>query len=544
MTFKWFSKKRRDIQDVNIDGGWINPEHGVVLSDEAALRVGTVLACVRTIKDRIASSPFTLYHRLDNDDRERATDDPLFAPLRTAPNPYMTAFTAMQQQVMSLLLYGNAYAQVLRDQYSGQVYGYMPLHPAKTRQDIVDNKVIYYYTPQAGGRIPIQPEDIIHVPLMSLDGLTGLDIVNLAREAVSLAYYEERNTKKFFARSSVAPFIVRAPMGSSENAKQNVAKSLKNWRESPDAIPILEDGFSVERIDVNPEKSQLIQNRTLSAQTICAIYGVPYSLLYGPRGSSEQEGLQLLQGLYPMMVQIEQEFNRKLLNNDPDKYIEFNHDGWLKVDTVTRLQYNAASIQWGWANRNTIARRENMPTTGKDGDRYLIPANMIPVDIVDDVLNPPKPEPPKEIPTAPQNATPPPSDVPEVTPTTQGTQSRQIAEVAMDFSPLLLDLARRITGREVVGVTKALNDIEKGADYGATMNNYYGILNAQIQRTAEPVLKVTGGDIATVMQHLNRHKDDMVKVGSLGTARAMVQQWKTTAATELVDRLRGNTDAE
>ena len=89
---------------------------GEQVDEKAAMQIPTVYACVRLLAESIAALPLHLYRVTDdNGNKEKARDHPLYKILYRQPNPEMTSFVFWETLMTHLLLWGNAYAQIVRD---------------------------------------------------------------------------------------------------------------------------------------------------------------------------------------------------------------------------------------------------------------------------------------------------------------------------------------------------------------------------------------------------------------------------------------------
>ena len=75
--------------------------------------------------------------------KEKAVDHPLYLLLHDEPNPEMTSFVFRETLMSHLLLWGNAYAQILRNG-KGDVIALYPLSPNRMTVDRASNGRIYY----------------------------------------------------------------------------------------------------------------------------------------------------------------------------------------------------------------------------------------------------------------------------------------------------------------------------------------------------------------------------------------------------------------
>ena len=87
---------------------------GKTVDERTALQTAIVYACVRVLSETIASLPFHTYKYTTNG-KEKAIDHPIYYLLHSEPNPEMTSFVFRETLMGHLLLWGNAYAQIIRD---------------------------------------------------------------------------------------------------------------------------------------------------------------------------------------------------------------------------------------------------------------------------------------------------------------------------------------------------------------------------------------------------------------------------------------------
>ena len=93
--------------------------------------VSAVYACVGAISETVSSLPLILFKR-DGEDRQRATDHPLYSALHDQANEHQTALEFREWMMAAVLLRGNAYAKIIR-RYDGQVSALLPLSPDRVR---------------------------------------------------------------------------------------------------------------------------------------------------------------------------------------------------------------------------------------------------------------------------------------------------------------------------------------------------------------------------------------------------------------------------
>jgi hypothetical protein len=89
--------------------------------------------------------------------------------------------------------------------------------------------------------------------------------------------------------------------------------------------------------------------------------------------------LFLTNTLRPMLVNIEQEISRCLMDGDDDLFAEFSVEGLLRADSAGRAAYYTTALQNGWMSRNDVRRLENMPPI-PGGDIYTVQLNLVPLE--------------------------------------------------------------------------------------------------------------------------------------------------------------------
>lgn len=119
---------------------------GKNVNEATAMRVTAVYSCVRILSEAIAGLPLHLYRQIDKGGKEKAISHPLYKLLHDEPNPEMTSFVFRETFMSHLLLWGNAYAQIIRNG-KGQVVALYPLMPNRMTVDRDSNGRIITHIP-------------------------------------------------------------------------------------------------------------------------------------------------------------------------------------------------------------------------------------------------------------------------------------------------------------------------------------------------------------------------------------------------------------
>lgn len=181
---------------------------GKNVNERTSMQVAAVYACVRVLSEAVASLPLDIYRYSDGKGSERADDHPLHKLLRYEPNPEMTSFTFREVSMTHLLLWGNSYAQIIRNGL-GQVCALYPLMPDRMTVDRDPNskKIIYKYrkgSDEKGqtGTVILKPEEVLHIPGLGFDGLVGYSPIALAKQSLGTSIACDEFSSKFFANGA------------------------------------------------------------------------------------------------------------------------------------------------------------------------------------------------------------------------------------------------------------------------------------------------------------------------------------------------------
>src|SRR5512139_1299224 len=160
---------------------------GAIVNSETALTYSAVLACVRVLSESVASLPLITYRRTSNGGKERAYTHPLYTLLHDSPNPDMTSVQWREASMVHLVLWGNAYSEIVFDG-AGRVRELWPLLPnyMEVKRDTSGDRLIYTYREPGKKTIDYPSERMLHITGLSINGLVGLSMIAIAREAIGL----------------------------------------------------------------------------------------------------------------------------------------------------------------------------------------------------------------------------------------------------------------------------------------------------------------------------------------------------------------------
>ena len=373
-----------------------NSSSGKVVTERSAMQMTAVYSCVRILAEAVAGLPLHFYKYGDNNSKEKATDNPLYYLLHDEPNPEMTSFIFRETLMTHLLLWGNAYAQIIRNG-KGEVVALYPLMPNKMTVQRDENGEIYYLysksveegKPQDAGYIALKKEDVLHIPGLGFDGLVGYSPIAMAKNAIGLAIATEEYGSKFFANGAAPSGVLEHPGTIKDPTKVREAwLSQFGGSSNSGKVAVLEEGMKYTPISIAPDQAQFLETRKFQINEIARIFRVPPHMVGDLEKSSfsniEQQSLEFVKyTLEPWIIRWEQSLNRALLSKEQkNKYFfNFNVEGLLRGDYQSRMNGYAVARQNGWMSANDIRSLENMDLISAEdgGDLYLINGNMLPL---------------------------------------------------------------------------------------------------------------------------------------------------------------------
>lgn len=369
---------------------------GKSVTERSAMQMTAVYACVRILSEAVAGLPLHFYRYKEDGSKEMAIDTNLYHLLHDEPNPEMSSFVFRETLMTHLLLWGNAYAQIIRNG-KGEIIALYPLMPNKMQVDRDESGKLYYtYTrsegkanTMQGSSVTLEPKDVLHIPGLGFDGLVGYSPIAMAKNAIGLAIATEEFGSKFFANGAAPSGVLEHPGTIKDPTRVREAwQSQFGGSGNSGKVAVLEEGMKYTPISISPEQAQFLETRKFQINEIARIFRVPPHMVGDLEKSSfsniEQQSLEFVKyTLDPWVVRWEQSLSRSLLSEDEKKvyFFKFKLEGLLRGDYQSRMNGYAIARQNGWMSANDIRELEDLDklTPEQGGDLYLINGNMLPL---------------------------------------------------------------------------------------------------------------------------------------------------------------------
>lgn len=365
---------------------WIGTSSsGKVVTADKAMQLSSVWACVRLLSESISTLPLKVYERQPDGSRKLAQNNEAYQVLCRRPNPEMTPSRFMLMVVASVCLRGNAFVEKL---FIGKkLVSLVPLLPQNMVVKRLDTGQLQYTYTENGVKRVIPTDRMMHIRGFGLDGVCGMMPTMAGVDVFGAAMSVDEAAAKIFENGLQSTGFLSSENALTKEQRDRLRQNLQAFIGSKNAgkLMVLENKLTYQNVTMNPEAAQLLESRSFSIEEICRWFRVPpYMVGHTTKQSSwasSLEGMNLLfltHTLRPLLVNIEQEIARCLLNGDDDLFAEFSVEGLLRADSAGRAAYYTSALQNGWMSRNDVRRLENMsPIEG--GDIYTVQLNLTPL---------------------------------------------------------------------------------------------------------------------------------------------------------------------
>lgn len=363
---------------------------GQSVTDQTAMRVAAVFACVRLISGAVANMPVDIKRRVDDRTRTSATDHSLWEVFHRRPNQWQKPAQFKRMMQAHVLLRGNAYAFKVRG-LGGRVIGLIPMHPGRVKvAQRDDQKLEYLFTRKDGARVLYQQDEILHLSGLSLDGITGLSVIGYARETIGLSIAMEQHGGAVFRNGANVSGALKLPEGKTLSEEQ-AAKlkgefdEFRNGGSREGKVVVLEDGLNYQQLALNAEDAQWLEARRFSRGDIAMFFGVPPHMIgdtdkstsWGSGIEAQGQGF-VTYTLEDHLTMWEEAIGADCLDIDRDRdiYVRFNRNALVRGDLKARWEAYTKGLQWGvYSPDDVLAKEDENPRPDGGGGVYYDPPN-------------------------------------------------------------------------------------------------------------------------------------------------------------------------
>jgi len=356
----------------------------VSVTEDTAMQVSAVWACVRLLSETVASLPFNVYRKTPNG-RELAPDFWFARLMARKPNRYQTRLEFFETMMLNLALHGNAYAKISR--VGGEIKALLPLMTAQVTPSLLaDGSIVYQY--EADGNVDVYAEESIwHVKLYG-NGIVGKSPLAFGRNIVGITQAAEQAVTKIYTNGGKRSGVLSLDRQLTPVQREQIRTNFSGLTSgTDDRMLVLEMGMKFDPIAMSPADIELLASRRYQLEEICRWFGVPSVLVNDTSGSTTWgSGIeQLVSGFYklnlrPYLERFEASISCNLLSAEEARIYEaeFDFEGLLRSDLKSRLEAYRSGVQGTILTPNEVRVMEGLPRMD-GGDELLSQVNMMPL---------------------------------------------------------------------------------------------------------------------------------------------------------------------
>lgn len=363
-------------------------DSSIDVTHETALGIPPLWRAVNIVSNDVGRLKCRTYERLENNERRRATEHPSYKLIHGKCG-VQNAFHLRRTLTLHSQLHGNGFARIRRDN-RGNPLRLEILPPAPLTYPVLETTTrgqrVVVVTHEDNKARAFSIDDVIHIPGLSYDGVSGLSIIDVMEASLKGAIATQQYTTLYYEQGGSVKGYLKVP----QILKQDQADDLRtNWGRLAEGmsntgrVAVAHGGAEYVELKANAEDAQLIPAKRFSITDISNITGVrPHDLGDQTRAgynSLEQENQSHADRcIEPWLVTWEQEYAEKLLTEDQkandSHYIEFDRRGLIRHSLSELAEADRKYREMGKYSANDLRRRDNEePVPG--GDKYHIPVN-------------------------------------------------------------------------------------------------------------------------------------------------------------------------
>lgn len=343
----------------------------------AAMKLSAVYCATNQISNSVAMLPLDII-KWDNGVKRKVKGN-LWEILNLKPDQNHTHFQFLKQLVESVILNGNGYAYITRDEQLN----------VKSLQYI--NPDFVTPLPQPDGRLKylvaglseaVDEVNMIHLYLHCDEQGNGISLLKYARNTLDSTTAAETQARNYFSNGGSLNGILKASATLNKEQKQQIKDS---WNQAftgdgHSGVAILPQGLEYTPISVNPADQQLLESREFGVIEIARWFCIPPSKLmeWSDVSYNALEYAQLIyltDTILPYAEMILDEFNTKLFKpSQIGKFeIGFDYTKLIVANNESKVKYYTDLLKNGVLSLNEV--RDSLgydPIEGDEGNARFI----------------------------------------------------------------------------------------------------------------------------------------------------------------------------
>ncbi len=366
---------------------------GVSVTEVNAMNLTAVWAAVNRISNSIAQLPLQVMRDADGAKTPQPAH-PISQLVRHRPSPHMSSFTWRQVTHSHTLTWGNGYGYINRNA-AGQALSIQLMMADRTKPELKNGVLRYLYRREDGTTLSLASEDVLHIPGLGYDGISGYSNIQIHKESLGLGMAAQNFGATFFGNGASLGGVLTHPQKLGPDGRANLKSTWDGYRGGGyKGTALLEEGLKYERVGIPPDDAQFLETRQFQTAEIARMFDIPPHMIgdldKATFSNIAEQSIEFLRyTMMPWIIKWEQELDYKLLSDrerDQGYYLKFNVNGLLRGTQKERYESYAIGVNNGFISRNEVRELEDKnPIEGLD--EILTPLNMASENQEDDTRN-------------------------------------------------------------------------------------------------------------------------------------------------------------
>lgn len=351
---------------------------GPAVTDQTAMQVGTVFACLEKLGGVVLQLPLHHYRLNPAGERSRVMpNSAIWWLLNESPSPAWTAASWKEWIVRCVKLRGDQHTQILRGP-GGEAVGLLPLHPDGVVVTTVDRRLRYsVWDHETGRAYGLDQDDVLHFTGFGFDGESSLSAIKwAARNAISNSLSSAAYMGKSLNDHGMPKVALQYPSKMSpqqaQQARESFVATYLQGSGSRRLPLVLTEGGTAAPLSISAVDMEIMAARRMDKGEICEALGVP-PIIIGDSEKTSSWGTGVEQvtlgwvrfSVQPMLARWEEEMNRKLFRR-AGQFVEFSLEALLRGDSKAQADAFRAAVGGpgtgdGWMTVNEIRTLQNRP---------------------------------------------------------------------------------------------------------------------------------------------------------------------------------------
>ena len=336
-----------------------------------SMRLSAVYAATNMISNSCALLPMKIV--VSENGRQREIEHPISRVLNLKPNSKYNHFNFMKLLIESVILKGNGYAYIVRDENLNVVALELIDADFVTPMVQADGSVKYIVN---GMSQAVDAINMIHLYQHLDNTYRGISTIKYADMTLHGTHAAENHSENFFKSGAGLMGVLKASAPLTNEQKRQVAES---WRLSiantmGGGVAILPQGLDFQAIAISPEDSQLLETRKYNVVEIARFFNISPVKLFDYSNVSystlEQTSLSYLQDtILPFTQLMEDEFNLKLFKpSEVGKIsVDFDYSVLVQTDKTTESEYYTKLLTNGVLTINDVRSKLGFEPSVEEG---------------------------------------------------------------------------------------------------------------------------------------------------------------------------------